>query len=190
MRAFSLSLGLMLGITLLGWAGTEKKLQSGPPPGSNIPGPFNALVVQCPEKPDLAGKKFDLVGDLYNIGPVTMIFSRETDEPLGALLKAVDTAARQNKVHALLVLLADNEDDAVRALQTLAKKREIKHTSLAVDSVTGPPPYKIARDASVTAIVYNRLKVRDNFAFRKGELNDKGIEQISTAIAKLGTDKP
>ncbi len=182
MRAFSLSLGLVLEITLLGWAGADEKLQSGPQPGSRIPGPFNAFVAQCPEKPDLAGKKFDFVGELYKTGRVIMIFSRETEEPLGALVKAVDTAARMNKTHALLVLLADDEDKAAGVLRTLAERRAIKHASLAVDSITGPPAFKIAKDANLTAILYDKYSVSDNFAFRKGELNDKAIDKIVAAI--------
>ena len=66
-----------------------------------------------------------------------------------------------------------------------AKKENIKSLVLAIDNVAGPQAYNIAKDAEVTVVLYNKRTVKANYAFRKGELNEKAVEAIVKDIPKI-----
>ena len=65
------------------------------------------------------------------------------------------------------------------------KKENIKSLVLAIDNVAGPQAYNIAKDAEVTVVLYNKRTVKANYAFRKGELNEKAVEAIVKDIPKI-----
>src|SRR5262245_889104 len=133
------------------------ELQSGPQVGATLPAPFPVLSVVHADKPDAAGKKWDYV-EQYGQNPVVLVFARTGSDPLTKLLKTVDAeVARHNrdnkKLHALLVMLAD-DDDLEKKLKDLAEKHGITHVSLSIDNPAGPPKWRIAQDADVTVILY------------------------------------
>ena len=108
------------------------------------------------------------------------VFAREVTDDLTSLVKKLD----KTKVNSFVVFLNDEEgfDDKVKAL---AEKEGIKKTILAVDNVAGPKAYNVAKDAEVTVVLYNARKVEANHAFKKGELNAKGIEAVMADIPKI-----
>jgi len=109
-----------------------------------------------------------------------MVFARGTSDNLTSLVKKLD----KTKVNSFVVFLNDEEgfDDKVKAL---AEKEGIKKTILAIDNVAGPKAYNVAKDAEVTVVLYNARKVEANHAFKKGELNAKGIEAVIADIPKI-----
>ena len=123
-----------------------------------------------------------------------MIFARNIDSSLTSLVKKVDAATKENssaKMGSFVVFLA-NEDDAKKmetSLPDYAKKEKIKSLVLAIDNVAGPQGYNIAKDAEVTVVLYNKRTVKANYAFRKGELNEKAIEAIVKDIPKILPEK-
>lgn len=109
-----------------------------------------------------------------------MVFARGTSDSLTSLVKKLD----KTKVNSFVVFMSDDEDlgDKVKAL---AEKEGIKKTVLAIDNVAGPKAYKIAKDAEVTVVLYHAQQVEANHAFKKGELNAKGIEAVLADIPKI-----
>jgi hypothetical protein len=119
--------------------------------------------------------------------PVAMIFAREVSAPLTSLVKKIDAATVANKskrMGSFIVFLSDEEKLADQ-LKTLADKEGIKECVLTIDNPAGPKAYKVARDADVTVVLYNRQNVKANFAFKKGELNDAAIEKVVGAVTKI-----
>jgi hypothetical protein len=118
---------------------------------------------------------------------VVAIFAREVTPALTSLVKKIDEATAKNEkdeMGSFVVMLSD--DKAMRdQLKALAKKEKIKETVLTVYESKGPEDYDIAKDADVTVLLYVRKKVKVNYAFRKGELQDKQIEQILGALPKI-----
>ncbi len=120
------------------------------------------------------------------------IFARKITEPLTSLVKKIDRLVAKNKdkkLSAFVVLLSDDADADEAKLKELAKKHKIKATPLTVfEGIAGPPSYKIAKDADVTVLMWDRRKVKVNYAFGKDGLNKKSVKAIVKDTAKiLGT---
>lgn len=123
-----------------------------------------------------------------------MIFARNIDSSLTSLVKKIDAATKSNasaKMGSFVVFLA-SEDDAKKmetSLPEFAKKENLKSIVLAIDNVAGPEGYNIAKDAEVTVVLYNKRTVKANYAFRKGELNEKAVKAIVSDISKILPEK-
>jgi hypothetical protein len=157
-------------------------LQSGPPTGKTIPGPFHPLNVTG----DQAGQKFCQVWKNGN-NPVAMIFAREVSDPLTSLVKKIDAETIKHKserMGSFVVFLSDDEG-LQNKLKSLAEKQGLKQTVLTIDNPAGPKGYNVAKDADVTVVLYDRRTVKANYAFKKGGLNDKAIERIIADIPKI-----
>jgi hypothetical protein len=116
-----------------------------------------------------------------------MIFAREVTGPLTSLVKKIDAeTGKQKDAHmgSFVIFCSDAEglDDQLRKL---AEKEKLQDIILAIEDPAGPPKYKVAKDADVTVVLYLEHEVKANFALKKGELNDKKIEEIMKAIPKI-----
>jgi hypothetical protein len=116
-----------------------------------------------------------------------MIFAREISDSLTSLVKQIDaeTVKNNNKNMGSFVVFLSDKEGLDSELKKLAEKEKLKECILAIDNVAGPEGYDVSKDAEVTVVLYNRRKVTANFAFRKGELNDKAIDRIITDIGKI-----
>lgn len=119
--------------------------------------------------------------------PVAMIFARKVTPTLTSLVKKLDAAAVENtakKMGSFAVFLSDDpklED----SLKDLAKSADLKKFVLSIDNPAGPAAYKVAKEADVTVVLYNKSKVQANYAFKEGELKDADIEKIIKDISKI-----
>ena len=117
------------------------------------------------------------------------IFAREITDDLASLVKQVDEQVGKNgskDMKAFFVLLAEDADAAAPKLEKLAKDQGIKNVPLTVfDGESGPGSYKIAKEADVTVMMWKGLKVKANHAFKKGELNKKGVEATVADVPKI-----
>jgi hypothetical protein len=160
-------------------------LKSGPQAGDNLPSPFMSLVAHSGE-PGLVGRKTDFV-EMYGQGPVVLVFAREMSKPVTRLVKKLDAEVAKRKsarLRASVVILSD--DDALdNKLKKYGEKKGIKHVNLAIMEPDGPKNYKLSKDAAVTVLLYKRLKVQANHAFKKGELNEKGVRAILSDVPKI-----
>jgi hypothetical protein len=121
--------------------------------------------------------------------PVVLIFAREVSTSLTSLIKKVDEATVKHvndELGSFTVVLS--EDKAMpKQLREIARKEKLKDHVLTVwdkDS-DGPAGYKLSKDADVTVLLYVNRKVQFNFAFKKGELQDRDISRILDGLPKL-----
>jgi hypothetical protein len=116
-----------------------------------------------------------------------MIVAREVSPGLTSLVKKIDAETVKNsgkKMGSFVVFLSDNpslEND----LKALAGKEKLEKLVLAIDNPAGPKAYKVAKEADITVVLYNKSKVQANYAFKKGELKDADIEKIIKDIPKI-----
>jgi hypothetical protein len=106
---------------------------------------------------------------------------------LTSLVKRIDAETvkhAKNNMGSFVVFLSEKEGLA-KELKELADKEGVKETILTIDDIAGPEAYKVARQADVTVVLYNKRKVEANFAFRKGELNDQAIDKIVKDVSKI-----
>jgi len=171
----------VVALTGIGLAGGQ--LKSGPQVGEKLAGPFHPL--NCSGKEE--GKKNCLYCE-NGTSPVAMIFARDTSPELTKLIKAVDevTEAKSKWNMGSFVVVLSDKESMPKDLTTLAKDQKLKHTVLAVDNPAGPEGYNVAKDASITVVLYLRHTVAANHTFRNAsDLNAKAIEQIINDVSKI-----
>lgn len=99
--------------------------------------------------------------------------------------KAVSTN-KDSKLASFVVFLTDKGDTLEPKVVELAKKESIGNVPLTIgESVAGPEKYKVAKDAEVTVILYSKNETKANFAFSKGDLNEKATKDILGALPKI-----
>ena len=119
-----------------------------------------------------------------------MLFARDVKGPLSSLLKHFDTAVAKNKdadMRSFAVFLSEDSEEMEAKLKALAEKEKIsENVPLAiVEDISGPPAYKIDKDAEVTVLLYTKGKVVSNFAFKAGELQEKHVKAIVADLPKI-----
>ena len=116
-----------------------------------------------------------------------MIFARELTGPLTSLVKKIDEETvkhKSDRMGSFVVFLSDDEK-LQDQLKDLAKREDIKKCVLTIDNPAGPGAYKVAKDADVTVVLYEHRAVKVNHAYKRGELNDRAIQQILSEIPKI-----
>jgi hypothetical protein len=164
------------------WLPAAEPLRSSLQVGEKIFATFEPLNVTGPH----AGEPHCLVCE-NGLNPVAMIFAREVSEPLVRLLTRLEAAtARHQKAQmgSFAVFLSDRQDLA-KQLEQVAAKSGLKHLLLSIDQPAGPDGFRVAKEAELTIVLYNKYDVLANHAFRKGELTDKAIEQILADVPKI-----
>jgi hypothetical protein len=116
-----------------------------------------------------------------------MIFAREVTGPLASLVKKIDEETVKHKSDRMgsFVVFLNDDEKLQDQLKDLVKKEDIKRCILTIDNPAGPGPYKVAKDADVTVVLYENRTVKANFAFKRGELNDAAIQHILADIPKI-----
>jgi hypothetical protein len=120
-----------------------------------------------------------------------MIFAREVSDSLTGLVKKIDAATVQHKDARMgsFIVFCSDEEKLEDKLKDLAKKEDLKKIVLTIDNPQGPQQYKIAKDADVTVVLYKGQKVKANYAFKKGELQETDVEKIVGDLSKILPDK-
>jgi hypothetical protein len=175
---------LLAGLTLAVFAGAAfaaDAIKSGPQVGQEVPGVFEPLNINNGEK---SGQKNCLYCQFGQKASV-MVFAREINPQVKALIKKLDACTTKNKEMCTCVIFCSDDKGLEKQLGTIAKDEKLEGCILAIDNPAGPEKYNIAKDADVTVLVYKDRKVAANFAFKKGDMKDKDVEAITAEAAKL-----
>ena len=171
--------GLLLAQTIV----ADEAVKSGPQVGEVArPKPFFPLNLNGPT-PD---KKECLVCRNGN-NPVAMIFARDANPELVSLITKLDAVTVKNadKKMGSFAIFCNDADGLDGKLKKVAADQNLKAFVLAIDNPTGPEPYKIAKEADVTVVLYTKCKVIANYTFKKGELNASNVEKIVSDVSKI-----
>ena len=159
------------------------KLASGPEIGSNVSS-FYVRAVTGPH----AGKSVCYVcrnGDR----PVAMIFLRDVGADAARLLKQIDRFVNEHRAEGLrcfVVLLTEKSQADSARLQTLSFDEKLAiPLTVTTDASLNDSTRRIAPDAEVTVVLYNRLKVAARFGYRPGECDEAACESVLDATEKL-----
>jgi hypothetical protein len=154
---------------------------SGTPIGQR-PGPYSFLVATGAQR----GQQTCYICEQAD-KPTAVVFTRVLTEPVGQLVAALDAETTKRKDSGYKVWLTQLAKKAeLDELAKWAKNAGIKTAPVgAFEDEDGPPAYKLAQDAEVTVLLFVKQKVVANFAFRKGELNEKAMAKIAEALPKL-----
>jgi len=120
-----------------------------------------------------------------------MIFAREVNDPLTSLVKKIDESTAQHsdcKMGSFVVFCSD-EEGLDKKLKELSDKEQLKKIILSIDNPSGPPAYKVAKDADVTVVLYVKQNVKANYTFKKGELKPADIDKIVGEVKQILPEK-
>jgi transcriptional regulator of nitric oxide reductase len=175
----ALTLALALPVALI----AADALKSGLPVGDQVPA-FNVRDITGPNK----GKTL-CYRCKYGDRPVVAVFTRKVDDTVNELVKKIDAQVGKNeakKMAAFVVVLTDEPDVLEPKLEAVAKDAKVEHTPLTIiEGQTGPPDYKLAKDAEVTVMMWVDSTVKVNHAFEKGKLDKGAIETIVKDTKKI-----
>jgi hypothetical protein len=159
-------------------------VKSGLQAGEKITTIFEPLNVNGPH----AGEPYCLICE-NGLAPVAMLFAREVNEPLLALLAKLDeaTAKNRDKEMGSFVVFLNDKEGLKEQLAKAAAAKGLKHLVVAIDAPAGPEGFKVASDAELTVVLYREHDVKANFAFRKGELTAAASEKILAELPKILT---
>ena len=159
------------------------ELDSGPEVGSSVSS-FYVRAVTGPH----AGKSVCYVcrnGDR----PVAMIFLRDVGADAARLLKQIDRFVNEHRAEGLrcfVVLLTEKSQTDSARLQTLSFDEKLAiPLTVTTDASLNDSNRRIAPDAEVTVVLYNRLKVAARFGYRTGECDEAACESVLNATEKL-----
>jgi hypothetical protein len=116
-----------------------------------------------------------------------MIFAREISDNLTSLVKKIDMATAEHEKQRMgsFVVFMSDEEGLKDKIKGLSEKEGLKNIVLTIDNVAGPKNYKVAKDAEVTVVLYDKRKVESNFAFRKGELTSEAVAKVVADLKKI-----
>ena len=178
-----LAITLVLGLVVVA-AGVyaEGTAKSGPEVGKMVPGPFHPFNVTG----EHAGQKACLYCS-NGPNPVAVVFAREVNPQVAALLKKLDEATAKNDKASMgsFAVFCSDKDGLADQLKSLAEQQKLKSLVLSIDNPAGPKAYNIAKDADVTVVLYQEFTVKANHAFKKGELNAKAVERVVSDVSKI-----
>lgn len=120
------------------------------------------------------------------------IHAREITDDLTSLVSQIDelvspALSRKNpdRTQSFVVFLTDDPDEMEPKLAKLAADKKLKNVPLTLfDGEAGHPDYKIDKDAEVTVLMWTNLRIEQNFAFKKGELNADAVKKVVAAAKK------
>ena len=122
---------------------------------------------------------------------VINIQTKKLDEQLMMLVKQLDPLVapagriKGESKHAFLVYLTEDPEAAEKELEAMAEKLKLKNIPLTIyDELSGPKPYRLARDAEVTVMMWKNAKVTANHAFAAGGLEKGDIKVVLTSALK------
>ena len=125
----------------------------------------------------------------YGAKPVATVFTREITDEVANLVSEIDKQVGANKdknMCAFVVLLTDDADAGAKKLSKLAEDKKIKNVPLTVyDGVAGPEDYKISKDAAVTVMMWNKMRVQVNHAFATAKLSADEVKKVSEDTKKI-----
>ncbi len=120
------------------------------------------------------------------------IHAREITDDLTSLVSQIDELVSPalsrkdpDRTQSFVVFLTDDPDEMEPKLAKLAADKKLKNVPLTLfDGEAGHPDYKIAKDAEVTVLMWTNLRIDQNFAFKKGELNADAVKKVVAAAKK------
>lgn len=125
----------------------------------------------------------------YGNRPVACVFTREITPEVAALVKEIDQSVGQNadkKMAGFVVLLTDDADAGAKQLAKLAEEQKITKVPLTVfDGAAGPEKYKIAKDAAVTVMMWNKGRVEVSEGYAAGKLSADEAKKAAGQTDKI-----
>jgi hypothetical protein len=121
-----------------------------------------------------------------------LIFVREVSDPLTSLVKRMDEQLAEarpvpsnQRQRGVYIIFCNDDPTQTERLKGWIAGMQLKHVVVCKEGTAGPDRYRVNRDADVTAVIYERNRVRTNIALRKGELDADAAGTIECALSEV-----
>ena len=124
----------------------------------------------------------------YADRPVVALFVRDLNDDVVTLVQQVDELVGKNskqRLAAFVVLLGDDTQASEKRLKEIASKRRLRNVPLTIyrDKASKlTEAYRIAPEASVTALFWEQGKVGLNRAYPTSKLTSQQIDEFATSL--------
>jgi hypothetical protein len=122
--------------------------------------------------------------------PVVMVFARNADSSLAALVKQLDQHVASNadkKLSSFVNLIGSSPAELKTTAKEFAAKNQVENVALVVpqENENGPAEFNINPAAEVTVTIYRGGKVVASHAVGPGGLDEKEIQSILADTGKI-----
>jgi hypothetical protein len=173
----------LFGLAVAGPLLAADPLSPGLAPGQR-PGPYSSLVSVGSQR----GQLHCFICETAD-RPAVIVFARHTSDSLGKLVRGADQAILDHKsaeLRSWVTFLHEDQTAFDSEVVRWAKQQSVRVVPLGVfENVTGPPAYRLHRDAEVTVLLCVKQKVVRSYAFRAGELTDGHVAEVIKAIDEI-----
>lgn len=118
--------------------------------------------------------------------PVVMVLMRDIEHPTASLLQGIDKIVdghRADGLRSFGVLLSDDSRKATSRVQTLSFNAKLAvPLTVGSETVGEESCQDVHPDATLTVVLYRKQRVVEAFAFRAGELDKEGVEDVLAAV--------
>jgi hypothetical protein len=127
----------------------------------------------------------------YAERPVVALFVRELNDEVADLVQRIDKsvgAHQTQRLAAFVVLIGDDTPASEKRLKQIAKLRRLKHTPLTIfrdQPAKLTELYRIAPEAAVTALVWQRGKVILNRVYPTSKLTPGQAQRFVTSFESM-----
>jgi hypothetical protein len=177
----------LVGLTGLALIAADSPCVSGLPAGQRT-GPYSSVISTGPER----GKPHCFICETGE-KPAVIVFARSLSKELGALATKIDKALGDHKAAELRGWITFlNADQLKLDPKVVGWSRELGLRQLPIgifEDESGPPAYRLSRDADITVLVCNKQKVAANFAFRAGEMTSARVAEVAKTIDEVAGKK-
>jgi hypothetical protein len=107
----------------------------------------------------------------------------------GGYRQALETPLEEKKVAELTLTTATLAKEVkVAQAGALAKQENLKHVTLALGAVGGPPGYKLTPDADVTVLILNQQRIVAAHTFAKGQFTEAEVHKMLQTVDGLAEE--
>ncbi|MCS7045289.1 MAG: hypothetical protein NZO58_02925 [Gemmataceae bacterium] len=198
----------------VGFSGDGDRTKSGPQPGTILPAPFDAIVLNGKVGGKVEKDRPHCLICGNGLNPAVLIFAREGGKSEKTLLELVERLdalvgkLERTGLAGFVVFLSpdartsvegSSETDSEKLLDEATKRNALlerlrklaeplTNVLIAAYGSDGPKGYDLNPKAEVTVVLYQRLRVLANWAFEDGALtsadNDAILKQIETVLVQ------
>jgi hypothetical protein len=171
-------LGSLFALLALAYPGDP--CRSGPAPGQR-PAPYSSVISTGAER----GRSHCYICETED-RPAVVIFARTLTEPLGKLAQRLDKAVLDHKKAQLkswITLLSDDQTGLDPKAVAWSRKIALSNVPIGIfEDTSGPPNYRLAREADVTVVLFTKRKTVATFAYRAGEFDLAQVDRVMKAL--------
>ncbi len=115
------------------------------------------------------------------------MFARSVDDNLASLVKQIDKQVGNSKQKVFVTIIGGDADENEKKIKQLEKITVSRFRCARFEDESGPKSWKIAKEAEVTVMLYNKRKFTFTKGYKMADLNEDTVKELVGQVKKLGS---